>query len=81
MIERCTITFAPAVGKKELEKALNEARHPDNLNKFLQVKARIERIGDIEDVKRCSELPKRACSLGCNLITPRCISPSRRGEI
>ena len=46
------------MSQKELEKALNEANHPDDLKKFHQVKARIELIGDIEDVKRFSELLK-----------------------
>ena len=56
MIERYTIKFGPAVSQKELEKALNEAKHPDDLRKFHQVKARLEFIGDIEDVRRISDL-------------------------
>ena len=58
MIERYTIKFAPAVSQKELEKALNEAKHPDDLKKFRQVKVRIEFIGDIEDAKKLSETIK-----------------------
>ena len=58
MIERYTIKFGPAVSQKELEKALHEAKHPDDLKKFRQLKTRIEFIGDVEDLKRVSELMK-----------------------
>jgi hypothetical protein len=58
MIERYTIKFGPAVSQKELEKALNEAKHLDELKKFRQVKARIDLVGDIEDMKRISEVLK-----------------------
>lgn len=64
MIERYTIKFGPAVSQKELEKALNEAKHPDDLKKFRQVKTRIELIGDIEDVKKLSDLLKNLASPG-----------------
>lgn len=58
MIERYTIKFGPAVSQKELEKALNEAKHPDDLKKFHQIKARIELVGEIEDVKKIGDLLK-----------------------
>lgn len=58
MIDRYTIKFGPAVSQKELEKALIEAKHPDDLKKFKQVKARIQFVGEIEDVKRVSEYLK-----------------------
>lgn len=54
MIERYTIKFGPAVSQKELEKALNEALHSDELRRLQKMKVRIEFIGDIEDVKEMS---------------------------
>jgi hypothetical protein len=57
MIERYTIKFGPAVSQKELEKALHEndgIAHP-NLHKL---KARIEVVGDFEDLKKMSAFLK-----------------------
>lgn len=63
MIERYAIKFVPAVSPKELEKILFEsgetlAQVPD-LKKMV---ARIEFIGDFDDLKRISELLKRLSS-------------------
>jgi hypothetical protein len=58
MIERYTIKFGPAVSQKELEKIINTGEgkfHPDDLKKM---RARIEFIGDVEDVKKVSEMLK-----------------------
>jgi hypothetical protein len=54
MIERYTIKFGPAVSQKELEKALNEATTPDDLKKLRKMKARIEFLGDLEDIQSIS---------------------------
>jgi hypothetical protein len=59
MIERYTIKFGPAVSQKELEKALNDAKHPEELKRLQKMKARIEMVSDIEDIKRVSELLKQ----------------------
>ena len=61
MIERYTIKFAPAVSQKELEKALNESGETpkENLPDLKKMKARIEFIGDFEDVKKVKELLKQ----------------------
>lgn len=59
MIERFTIKFGPAVSLKELEKALHESDHTllgfpvANLHK---VKARIDVIGEFEDLKKLKGL-------------------------
>ena len=56
MIERYTIKVGPAVSQKELEKALHESGEVSvrpNLTKF---RARIEFIGDFEDVKKIKEV-------------------------
>src|ERR1035437_2807592 len=65
MIERYTIKFGPAVSQRELEKALHEsgdtsAQVPD----LKKMKARIEFIGDFEDVKTIAEMVKRLSSGG-----------------
>lgn len=59
MIDRYTIKFGPAVSQKELEKIINSGEGhftPDDLKKM---KARIELIGDVEDLKKVSELLKQ----------------------
>jgi len=58
MIERYTIKFGPAVSQKELEKALQTGEanlDPKDLHKM---KARIEVIGDFEDLKAISAFLK-----------------------
>jgi hypothetical protein len=61
MIERYTIKFGPAVSQKELEKALHQdgglppGEYADKLKK---VKARLEVIGDFEDLKKVSDFLK-----------------------
>lgn len=62
MIDRYTIKFAPAVSPKELQKALNDPtiQVETALSKQMhKMKARIEFIGDFEDVKRFSDLLKQ----------------------
>jgi hypothetical protein len=54
MIEHYTIKFGPAVSQKELEKVLNEATDPAVLEKLHKMKARIDIIGDFEDLKKIS---------------------------
>jgi hypothetical protein len=61
MIDRYTIKLGPAVSQKELEKALSEAKSPEELQKFHKMKTRIEFIGDIEDVKKIGDALKSLC--------------------
>jgi len=55
MIERYTIKFGPAVSQKELEKLLTEGEGKVNPAELHKMKARIEFIGDFEDVRKVSE--------------------------
>jgi hypothetical protein len=62
MIERYTIKFGPAVSQKELEKLLHEAHEatsPAILATLHKMKARIEVVGDFEDLKKLNELVKQ----------------------
>ena len=61
MIERYTIKFGPAVSQKELEKALHEN---GDLSKAHQLKARIEFIGEAEDIKKFAELLRHQSKAG-----------------
>ena len=56
MIELYSIEFGPAVSQKELEKALHEA---GDISKAHHPKARIELVGEAEDIKKLSELLKQ----------------------
>ena len=56
MIERYTIKFGPAVSQKDLEKALHEGGDLKNAH---HLKARIELVGEAEDIKKMSELLKQ----------------------
>lgn len=56
MIERYTIKFGPAVSQKEMEKALDEGADDATLERVHRMKARIELIGDFNDVKKLKEL-------------------------
>jgi hypothetical protein len=58
MIERYSIKFGPAVSQKELEKMLNESAELPMHLKLNAVKARIEIVGEIADLKRISNLVK-----------------------
>jgi hypothetical protein len=58
MIERYSIKFGPAVSQKELEKALHENIDPAKLPELYKMKARIEVIGDFEDLKKLTDLLK-----------------------
>lgn len=60
MIDRYTITFGPAVSQKELEKALHESGEtPAHIPDLKQLKARIDVVGDFEDLKKISALLKQ----------------------
>jgi hypothetical protein len=60
MIERHTVRFAPAVSQKELEKPLHESgATPAQVPDLKKMRARIEFVGDFEDVKKVSELLKQ----------------------
>jgi hypothetical protein len=60
MIERYTIKFGPAVSQKELEKALNESGEtPAQIPDLHKMKARIEFVGDFEDLKAITEILKQ----------------------
>lgn len=58
MIERYTIKFGPAVSQKELEKALHESGETPNHTTLSKMKARIEVVGDFEDLKKVATLLK-----------------------
>lgn len=58
MIERYTIKFSPAVSQKELEKKLNEATSTEQLKDLHKMKARVELVGDPEDIKMILDLLK-----------------------
>jgi hypothetical protein len=62
MIEHYTIKFGPAVSQKELEKALYEATTPEDLKKLHKMKARIEFIGDLEDIHKLQQTIKELAS-------------------
>ncbi|MGA2724787.1 MAG: hypothetical protein ABSG79_20550 [Bryobacteraceae bacterium] len=58
MIEHYAIKFGPAVSQKELEKLLHAGEgqfQPDDLRKM---KARIELVGDFEDLKKITDFLK-----------------------
>jgi hypothetical protein len=58
MIDRYTIKFGPAVSQKELEKALHESGETPDHTKLTKMKARIEIVGDFEDLKKPDTLLK-----------------------
>jgi hypothetical protein len=58
MIERYTIKFGPAVSQKELEKFLHSDLTPRETNRLSLMKARIEIVGDFEDIKKLSGILK-----------------------
>ena len=58
MIERYTIKFAPAVSQKELEKVLNEVTNPEALKGLYKMKARVEFVGDLEDIHKLQQVLK-----------------------
>lgn len=58
MIDRYTIKFGPALSQKQLQKALDQAIHPDDLRAIHKMKARIEIICDFEDLKKLAEMLK-----------------------
>jgi hypothetical protein len=47
------------VSLKEMEKALHEATDPEALKKLHKMKARIEVVGDFEDLKKVAEVLKQ----------------------
>lgn len=59
MIEHYTIKFGPAVSQKELEKVLHGEGVAGQLaiqGRLQKVKARVEIIGDFEDLKKVKEV-------------------------
>jgi hypothetical protein len=56
MIDRYTIKFGPAVSQKELEKALHE---DGDLSHAHKLKARIEFVGEAEDIKKLAIILKK----------------------
>jgi len=61
MIERYTIKFGPALSQKELEKALSDPTIHSEVEVSKQMhkmKARIEFVGDFEDVKKVVDFIK-----------------------
>ena len=60
MITHHTIRFGPAVSRKDLEKALHEESHDmPRIPDLTKMKARIEVIGDFEDLRAISEVLKQ----------------------
>ena len=61
MIDHYTIKFGPAVSQKELEKALHESGETptQNIPDLKKMKARIEVIGDFQDLKTLADLLKK----------------------
>jgi hypothetical protein len=55
MIERYTIKFGPAVSQKELEKIINTGEGHFATDDLKKMKARVEFIGDIDDVRKVKE--------------------------
>lgn len=51
MIESYSLKFNPAVSQKDLEKALHEDGATPNHANLTEMKARIEFVGDFQDVK------------------------------
>ena len=64
MIERYTIKFGPAVSQKELEKLLATGEANVDPAHFHKLKARIEFIGEFEDVKKVKEFVKQLAKQG-----------------
>jgi hypothetical protein len=66
MIDRYTIKFGPAVSQKELEKALHEPglENDEAIKRVHKMKARIEVIGDFEDLKTITAMLKKLCPHG-----------------
>jgi hypothetical protein len=58
MIERYTIKFGAVVTQKELEKALHVSGETPTHAKLHKMKARIEVVGDFEDLKKINEFVK-----------------------
>ena len=58
MIDRYTIKFGPAVSQKDLQKALHEDIDPKAMPGLHKMEARIEFIGDFEDVRKIGNLMK-----------------------
>ncbi|HLY40460.1 MAG TPA: hypothetical protein VKR52_04560 [Terracidiphilus sp.] len=58
MIERYTIKFGPAVSQKELERIINTGDGEFRSDDLKKMKAKIEFIGHIEDIKKVSETLK-----------------------
>jgi hypothetical protein len=56
MIERYTLKFTPAVSSKELQRIVAEPTSDEELRKVHFMKGRIEFIGEIEDIKKLTEL-------------------------
>jgi hypothetical protein len=57
MIQRYTLKFAPAVSQEELRKKLEAITDydPVELDRLHKMKARIEFIGDFEDIRNVKE--------------------------
>jgi hypothetical protein len=58
MVERYTIKFGPAVSQKVLERALHQDGGTPNQTNLTKMKARIELIGEFEDIKKLSDTLK-----------------------
>lgn len=58
MIERYTIKFGPAVSQKELEKLLHTGEANLDQADLHKMKARIEVVGEFEDLKKVTLLLK-----------------------
>jgi hypothetical protein len=60
---KSTIKFGPAVSQKEMEKRLfDDSTTSDDLKTLRKIKARIELVADIEDIKSVAAFIKKNAS-------------------
>jgi hypothetical protein len=62
MIEHYTVKFGPAISQEEFEKALHESGETPIQPNLSKMKARIEVIGDFEDLKKVMAVLKSLAS-------------------
>ena len=58
MIERYTLKFTPPVCSKDLQRIVAEPTSEEELRRVHFMKGRIEFVGEIEDIKKLTELLK-----------------------
>ena len=58
MIERYTLKFTPAVSSREPQRIVAEPTSDEELRRVQFMRGRIEFVGEIEDIKKLTELLK-----------------------